>query len=105
MRSFRLGMKYVLYRTISDRPRCIKKAQQKYSLTPSQIWRAIVNGRLTISKIAKEVGVTSKTIIRWEKAGKIRKPKRDWKGWRIYMKEDLADIQHFVNSVYDPEMA
>ena len=61
-----------------------------------------MNGRLTISEIAKEVGVTPKTLVRWEKAGKIPKPKRDWKGWRIYMQEDLVGIQRFVNSVYDP---
>ena len=61
-----------------------------------------MNGRLTITDVAEKVGVTAKTIVRWEKSGKIRKPKRDWKGWRIYMKEDLAGIQNFVNSVYDP---
>ena len=61
-----------------------------------------MNGRLTISQIAKEVGVTTKTIVRWEKAGKIRKSKRDWKGWRIYVPEDLAELQRFVNSVYEP---
>ena len=62
-----------------------------------------VNGRLTITEIAKKVGVTTKTIVRWEKAGKIRRPKRDWKGWRVYLEEDLAQIQRLVNAVYDPE--
>ena len=57
--------------------------------------------RLTITDIAKKVGVTPKTIIRWEKAGKIRKPKRDWKGWRIYLENDIADIERIVSSVYE----
>jgi len=64
-----------------------------------------VNGRLTITDIAKKVGVTTKTIVRWEKSGKIRKPKRDWKGWRIYLEEDLSHIQQMVTAVYDPNEA
>lgn len=62
-----------------------------------------MNGRLTITDIAKKIGVTPKTLVRWEKAGKIRKPKRDWKGWRIYLEEDLVRIQRVVDSLYDPD--
>jgi len=62
-----------------------------------------VNGRLTISDIAEKVGVSTKTLIRWEKSGKIRKVKRDWKGWRIYQSEDLEIIQKLVNTFYEPE--
>jgi DNA-binding transcriptional MerR regulator len=62
-----------------------------------------VNGHLTISEIARKVGVSAKTLVRWEKTGKIRKAKRDWKGWRVYLEDDLAKIQNFVSSVYDPE--
>ena len=61
----------------------------------------ITEGRMTITELAKKVGVTSKTIIRWEKSGKIRKPKRDWKGWRFYMEDDIADIQRIVSTVYE----
>ena len=61
-----------------------------------------MNGRLTISEMAEQVGVSPKTLIRWEKAGKIRKAKRDWKGWRVYLQEDLTTIQRLVSSVYEP---
>ena len=61
-----------------------------------------MNGRLTISDIAERVGVSPKTLIRWEKAGRIKKAKRDWKGWRVYLEEDLATIQRLVSSVYEP---
>ena len=60
-----------------------------------------MNGRLTISDVAEKVGVTPKTIVRWEKSGKIRKPKRDWKGWRFYLEDDLADIERFMGTVYE----
>lgn len=62
-----------------------------------------MDGRLTISEIAEKVGVSTKTIIRWEKAGKIKKAKRDWKGWRVYLEDDLELIQKLVGSMYEPE--
>lgn len=60
-----------------------------------------MNGRKTITEVASMMGITPKTIIRWEKAGKIRKPKRDWKGWRIYESDDIATIERIVNAVYE----
>ena len=60
----------------------------------------MANGRLTITDIAARLGVTSKTIIRWEKAGKVSRPKRDWRGWRIYDKEDLKRLKDFKESIF-----
>lgn len=51
--------------------------------------------RLTITEAARLVGVSPKTLLRWEKAGKTPKPKRDWRGWRVYEQEDLALLQAF----------
>ena len=60
-----------------------------------------LNSRLTITELAERVGVTPKTIMRWEKAGKIKKSKRDWKGWRFYLEEDITDIERILSSVYE----
>ena len=60
-----------------------------------------LNARLTITELSDRIGVTPKTIIRWEKAGKIKKPKRDWKGWRFYEEEDIAHIERIVSAVYE----
>lgn len=60
-----------------------------------------MNGRMTITDVAEQVGVTPKTLIRWEKTGKIKKPKRDFKGWRTYAKEDVDAIQRLIDSVYE----
>lgn len=60
----------------------------------------MANGRLTITDIAERIGVTAKTIIRWEKAGKVAMPKRDWRGWRIYDKEDLKRLKNFKESIF-----
>ncbi len=59
-----------------------------------------MDGRLTITDIARELGVTTKTIMRWEKAGKVKKAKRDWRGWRVYTQEDLNDLKSLVEAVY-----
>ncbi len=57
--------------------------------------------RLTITEVAKYVGVTPRTIMRWEKSGKIRRSKRDWRGWRFYVKDDLESIRKFYESTYE----
>ena len=60
----------------------------------------MLNGRLSVTEVAKELGVSTKTITRWEKVGKIRPAKRDWRGWRIYSRADIAEMQDFVQAVY-----
>ncbi len=57
--------------------------------------------RLTITEVAKYVGVTPRTIMRWEKTGKIKRSRRDWRGWRFYLKDDVEDIRKFYESSYE----
>lgn len=57
------------------------------------------NGRMTITDVADRIGVTPKTIIRWEKSGKVTKPKRDWRLWRVYNKEDFKKLKAFKETV------
>lgn len=59
-----------------------------------------MDARWSITAVAKELGVTPKTITRWEKAGKVRRAKRDWRGWRVYSQEELDLMKSFVQSVY-----
>lgn len=54
-----------------------------------------LSGRVTITEAAERVGVTPKTLLRWEKAGKTPKPKRDWRGWRVYEQEELSQLVAF----------
>jgi len=56
--------------------------------------------RLSITDVARELGLTTKTIIRWEKAGKIKRAKRDWRGWRTYSKEDVEEMRTLLEAVY-----
>lgn len=57
--------------------------------------------RLSITEVAKSVGVTPRTIMRWEKTGKIKRSKRDWRGWRFYQKEEVEEIKKFFESSYE----
>ena len=59
------------------------------------------NKRLSITQVARTVGVTPRTIMRWEKAGKIKKSKRDWRGWRFYHEDEVDEIKRFYESVYE----
>jgi adenine-specific DNA-methyltransferase len=59
------------------------------------------NKRMTISEVASIVGISTKTLARWEKMGKIRKPKRDWRGWRVYEEEDLSEIKRFHETLVE----
>ena len=56
--------------------------------------------RLSITEVARQLGVTAKTITRWEKAGKIKRAKRDWRGWRTYSKEDVEEMRNLREAVY-----
>ena len=56
--------------------------------------------RLTITEAADLIGVTAKTIMRWELAGKVEKAKRDWRGWRFYTQGDLENLKNFKECVF-----
>ena len=60
----------------------------------------VSNSRLSITEVARQLGVTAKTITRWEKTGKVKRAKRDWRGWRIYSKEDLEEMRRLLEAVY-----
>ena len=56
---------------------------------------------MTISEVATILGISTKTLARWEKMGKIKKPKRDWRGWRVYEELDLSEIKRFHETLVE----
>ena len=60
-----------------------------------------MKSRFTITEVAEKLGVSSKTLARWEKVGKIRKPKRDFRGWRVYEESDVVQIKEFYEAVFE----
>ncbi len=59
-----------------------------------------MNGRMSITEVASRIDVTPKTIMRWEKSGKVKRAKRDWRGWRFYTVDDLEDLRSFKETVF-----
>jgi DNA-binding transcriptional MerR regulator len=51
--------------------------------------------------VAEIVGISPKTIVRWEKVGKVSKAKRDWRGWRVYDEDDLDNIKRFRETIVE----
>ena len=47
---------------------------------------------MTATKAARLVGVSPKTLYRWEERGLIPFARRDWKGWRLYTSSDIRRI-------------
>ena len=60
----------------------------------------MLDGWLSVTEVAEKLGVTTKTITRWERAGKVKKAKRDWRGWRVYSPEEVEEMKSFVQTVY-----
>ena len=59
-----------------------------------------VNKLMTITEVARHVGISSKTIVRWEKLEKIGRAKRNWRNWRIYNENDLNEIKILFESIF-----
>ena len=57
--------------------------------------------RMTITEVADMVGISPKTLVRWEKVGKVRRAKRDWRGWRVYSEDDLSHIKQFRETLVE----
>ncbi len=61
------------------------------------------------NEIAKLVGVSKNTLIRWEEEGLIPPAMRDGRGWRVWTKDALEKIieikktKEFINKNYVPE--
>ncbi len=51
------------------------------------------NELYTVKKAAEALGVSSKTLKNWERAGKIPSPKRNRLLWRVYTEEDIRHIR------------
>jgi excisionase family DNA binding protein len=59
------------------------------------------NGQfLTITEAARLIGVSAKTIVRWEKAGKVKRSKRDFRGWRVFDGKDLKKLKAFRETIF-----
>jgi excisionase family DNA binding protein len=62
-----------------------------------------MENRYTMSKAAKELGVSKSTLFRWEKDGKISAPKRLARtNSRVYTDDDIKRIREWKDKLKDP---
>lgn len=59
---------------------------------------------LTRTEVCQLLGVSSKSLYLWERSGRIPKPGRDRRNWRVYSSRDVAAIRSFLG-VGDAEPA
>ncbi len=58
-----------------------------------------MNNMMSIAEAAERVGVSTRTIMRWEVAGKVAKAKRDYRRWRVYDHDDVEGLITFHDKV------
>lgn len=47
-----------------------------------------------VSEVAKILGITTRSLYNWERAGKIPKPRRDpMSNYRLYTREDIEKLK------------
>ncbi len=54
-----------------------------------------MNEMMTITEVAEMLRISPRTIERWEETGKIKKAKRDQRGWRVYDQYDAEKLMAF----------
>ncbi len=58
---------------------------------------------MTITEVAERVGVSNRTIMRWEAVGKVAKAKRDYRGRRVYDHDDVEKLIAFHDKLVQYE--
>ncbi len=50
---------------------------------------------MTVTEVAKMLRISPGTIKKWEEMGKVKKAKRDKRGWRVYDQKDTDKLMAF----------
>ncbi len=58
-------------------------------------FKSFMEKMMTITEVAKMLRISPRTIERWEKTGKVKKAKRDQRGWRVYNQKDAEKLIAF----------
>ena len=48
-------------------------------------------------EVATAAGISKATLLRWLRNGDVREPKRDRRGWRIFSKVEVEEIQEWAH--------
>ncbi|MGB4101306.1 MAG: MerR family transcriptional regulator [Alphaproteobacteria bacterium] len=53
---------------------------------------------LKAHEICKAFDISKATLFRWEREGTISPPGRDWRNWRLYSSENVAQIRKVIGT-------
>ncbi len=56
---------------------------------------------MSITEVAKMLRISPSTIKKWEEMGKVKRAKRDRRGWRVYDQNDAEKLMalHIVHQI------
>jgi len=52
--------------------------------------------RITTQEVCQLLDISKRTLQNWEKSGVIPRAPRDWRGYRIFTKEDVENIRQVI---------
>lgn len=50
------------------------------------------------NQVCDLLDISKATLFRWEREGLISGPPRDWRNWRLYTRENVAEIQKMIRT-------
>ncbi|MBI5192559.1 MAG: MerR family transcriptional regulator [Nitrospirae bacterium] len=56
------------------------------------------NKKYNTQEVCEIFDISKATLFRWESEGQITNVMRDWRNWRIYSDENLAEIKNIIKS-------
>lgn len=56
------------------------------------------NKKYNTQEVCGIFDISKATLFRWEGEGQITNVMRDWRNWRIYSEENLAEIKNIIKS-------
>jgi len=51
---------------------------------------------LSTQEVCDQLDISKRTLQNWEKAGVIPRAKRDWRGYRVFNREDVERIREVI---------
>jgi DNA-binding transcriptional MerR regulator len=49
---------------------------------------------------AQSIGVSKNTLLRWLDEGLIEDVERDWRGWRVWLRQDIERVKAFQQAYH-----
>ena len=62
----------------------------------------VAGKKYTTAQAARIIGISKDTLLRWLATGKIKKPARDGRNWRVWFQENIDEAREYKEA-YNPK--